>query len=171
MPVSCLKADEFKAVFSVTMIVPSALTAFSNMPEMETASLPGGLKRISFMDTPVMSTYLLAFCVGEFDFVQTLTNHGVLVRVYTPPGKAAQGLFSLECAKRSLDYFDDFFRIPYPLPKLDMVAVPEFAMVSLPWCTALRLYLIADDLPLILLGSHGELVGSHYPYVEGQPCV
>lgn len=50
--------------------------------------------------------------------------------MYTPPGKAEQGNFSLECAKKSLDFYDDFFAIPYPLPKLDMVAIPEFAMVS-----------------------------------------
>jgi puromycin-sensitive aminopeptidase len=111
------------------MVVDATLTAFSNMPEKQTTLLPNGTKRIEFMDSPKMSTYLLAFCVGEFDFVQTITNHGVVIRVYTPPGKAKQGLFSLDCAKKSLDYFDDFFDIPYPLPKLDMVAVPEFAMV------------------------------------------
>ena len=111
------------------MVVPAELTAFSNMPEKESRLLPNGKKRIEFMDTPKMSTYLVAFVIGEFDFVQTLTNHGVLIRVYTPPGKAEQGLFSLECAKKSLDFFDDFFAIPYPLPKLDMVGIPEFAMV------------------------------------------
>ena len=100
------------------------------MPELESTLLAGGKKRIKFMDSPKMSTYLLAYCVGEFDFVQGLTDHGVVIRVYTPPGKAEQGNFSLMCAKRSLDYFDDFFGLPYPLPKLDMVAIPEFAMVT-----------------------------------------
>lgn len=50
------------------------------------------------------------------------------VRVYTPPGKADEGRFSLKVAKDTLDLYDDFFAIPYPLPKLDMVAIPEFAM-------------------------------------------
>ncbi len=50
----------------------------------------------------------------------------MLVRVYTPPGKSESGLFALDCATKSLDAYDDFFGIPYPLPKLDMVAIPEF---------------------------------------------
>jgi puromycin-sensitive aminopeptidase len=112
------------------MTVDASLTAFSNMPELESSLLPNGKRRIKFMDSPKMSTYLLAFCVGEFDFVQCISDHGVVIRVYTPPGKADHGMFSLECAKRSLDYFDDFFNVPYPLPKLDMVGIPEFAMVS-----------------------------------------
>ena len=129
-----------QAIFRVTMIVPTQLTAFSNMPEKESRLLPNGRKRIEFMDTPKMSTYLLAFCVGEFDFLQTLTAHGVLIRVYTPPGKADEGMFALECGKRALDFFDDFFGLPYPLPKLDMVAIPEFAMVYM--CKHTSIYCI-----------------------------
>eukprot|EP00549_Striatella_unipunctata_P025517 CAMPEP_0118704208 /NCGR_PEP_ID=MMETSP0800-20121206/19082_1 /TAXON_ID=210618 ORGANISM="Striatella unipunctata, Strain CCMP2910" /NCGR_SAMPLE_ID=MMETSP0800 /ASSEMBLY_ACC=CAM_ASM_000638 /LENGTH=712 /DNA_ID=CAMNT_0006606021 /DNA_START=29 /DNA_END=2164 /DNA_ORIENTATION=+ len=86
-------------------------------------------KRVVFMDSPAMSTYLLAFCVGEFDFVQGQTKkEGVLVRVLAPPGKAASGKFALNCATKALDIFDEFFGTPYPLPKLDMVAIPEFSM-------------------------------------------
>lgn len=118
-----------KAIFGVTLVVPIELVAISNMPEKSCKTLPGGEKKeLSFMDSPVMSTYLLAFCVGEFDFVQAQTEHGVLVRVYTPPGKSANGIFSLDCAVKSLDKYDDFFGTPYPLPKLDMIAIPEFAM-------------------------------------------
>lgn len=69
----------------------------------------------------------LAFCVGEFDHVQAQTDHGVLVKVYTPPGKSGSGQFALDCAIKSLDAYDDFFGLPYPLPKLDMIAIPEFA--------------------------------------------
>ena len=64
------------------------------------------------------SRYLLAFCVGEFDFVQAYTKGRVAVRVYTPPGKKALGTFSLDAAVRSLDFYDDFFGVPYPLPKV-----------------------------------------------------
>merc|ERR1719409_470826 len=66
--------------------------------------------------------------VGEFDFVQAKTGHGVLVRVYAPPGRAEAGEFALNAATKCLDIYDDFFGLPYPLPKLDMVAIPEFAM-------------------------------------------
>ena len=125
----CWDEPARKCVFGVTLVVPSELTAFSNMPELSCNSLPGGkLKELKFMDSPKMSSYLVAFCVGEFDFVQEMTEHGVLVRVYTPPGKGVHGDFALKCACKSLDLYDDFFGVPYPLPKLDMVAIPEFAM-------------------------------------------
>lgn len=66
--------------------------------------------------------------MGEFDEVSMLTPEtGVLVTVYTPPGKSSSGTFALETACRSLELYNDFFGTPYPLPKLDMVAIPEFA--------------------------------------------
>ena len=108
------------------------------MPELSNKTLAGGKsKELAFLDTPIMSTYLLAFCVGEFDYVQAQTSHGVLVRVYTPPGKSDSGIFALDCATKSLDAYDDFFGIPYPLPKLDMVAIPEFAVGAMEnWVSA-----------------------------------
>jgi len=124
----CWDEPARKAIFGVTLVVSSDLTAFSNMPEISCRSLPGGkLKEITYADSPRMSSYLVAFCVGEFDFVQGITDHGVTVRVYTPPGKSENGRFSLDCALKTLDLYDDFFGTPYPLPKLDMVAIPEFA--------------------------------------------
>uniref|UniRef100_A0A7S4NEL5 Aminopeptidase n=1 Tax=Odontella aurita TaxID=265563 RepID=A0A7S4NEL5_9STRA len=125
----CWDEPARKASFGVTLIVDKNLTAFSNMPESRVKTLEGGTKaEITYLDTPVMSTYLLAICVGEFDYVQTQTQNGVLVRVYTPPGKSASGTFALDCASKSLDLYDSFFGTRYPLPKLDMVAIPEFAM-------------------------------------------
>ncbi len=125
----CWDEPAVKAVFEVTLVIPRALTAFSNMPEVASSEAPGtGKRTVKYAPTPKMSTYLLAFVVGEFDFVQDMTKHGVLVRVYTPPGKAAEGQFGLKVAKDTLDLYDDFFAVPYPLPKLDMVAIPEFAM-------------------------------------------
>jgi puromycin-sensitive aminopeptidase len=122
----CWDEPARKAIFGVTLIVDAPLTCFSNMPEKSCHSA-GSKKTVSFLDSPKMSTYLLAFCVGEFDYVQAHTDHGVLIKVYTPPGKASAGLFALDCAVRSLDRYDDFFGVPYPLPKLDMVAIGEFA--------------------------------------------
>lgn len=125
----CWDEPARKAIFGVTLVVPIDLHAFSNMPEKYRKTLAGGkLREIGFLDSPKMSTYLVAFCVGEFDSVQKMTDHGVLVQVYTPPGKSSSGLFALNCAAKALDAYDDFFGVPYPLPKLDMVAVPEFAM-------------------------------------------
>ena len=124
----CWDEPARKAVFGVTLVVPRELDAFSNMPESGCRTLPGGkLKELSFLDSPIMSTYLLAFVVGEFDHIQAQTEHGVLIKVYTPPGKSESGQFALDCATKALDAFNDFFGVPYPLPKLDMVAIPEFA--------------------------------------------
>jgi len=124
----CVDEPAAKAVFGVTLTIPSNRLCFSNMPESAVVSVSASKKRVSFLDTPKMSTYLLAFCVGEFDCLQAQTEHGVLIKVYTPPGKSASGQFALETATRSLDAYNDFFQVPYPLPKLDMVAIPEFAM-------------------------------------------
>lgn len=125
----CWDEPAAKAVFGITLVVPAHLTAFSNMPERARKTLDGGtMCEIQYLDSPKMSSYLVAFCLGEFDFVSALTENGVLVKVYTPPGKSAQGMFALECATKSLDLYDEFFGIKYPLPKLDMVAIPEFAM-------------------------------------------
>ena len=121
----CWDEPARKAIFSVTLVISAHLECISNMPEASRASLSRTKTQITFMDSPMMSTYLLAFCVGEFDYIQAQTDHGVLIKVYTPPGKAESGRFALDCAVRSLDKYDDFFQVPYPLPKLDMVAIPE----------------------------------------------
>lgn len=123
----CIDEPSAKAIFGVTMTVPSNLVCLSNMPEASVVTLDANLKKVTFMDTVKMSTYLLAFVVGEFDCLQAQSQHGVLIRVFTPPGKASSGQFALDAACRALDAYDDFFGVPYPLPKLDMVAITEFA--------------------------------------------
>ncbi|KAG5192903.1 membrane alanyl aminopeptidase [Tribonema minus] len=124
----CWDEPARKAVFEVTMVIPTNRAALSNMPEAEVTLLPGGKTEIRYMPSPLMSSYLLAFCVGEFDFLQGVTKHGVSIRVYTPPGKKNLGRFALQVALDTLDLYDDFFQVPYPLPKLDMIAIPDFAM-------------------------------------------
>jgi aminopeptidase N len=116
----CWDEPALKASFSVTMVVPSNMQALSNMPELSSTHLPGNKKRVVFDKTPVMSTYLLAFAVGEFDMLQTVDSHGVCIRVFTPPGRGHQGRYALNVARECLEFYDDFFNNPYPLPKLDM---------------------------------------------------
>ena len=83
------------------------LIGFSNMPERTCTFMSSGKKKeLAFMDSPKMSTYLLAFVIGEFDFLQAQTKNGVAVRVYTPPGRANDGEFSLEVAVQASDQPD-----------------------------------------------------------------
>lgn len=127
----CWDEPGVKATFSVTLIIPAHLTALSNMPELSCTHIPGSgvsKKKVVFHTSPKMSTYLLAWAVGEFDYVQATTKGGVSIRVFSPPGRAEQGLFALDVGVRCLDFYDDFFQVPYPLPKLDMICITEFAM-------------------------------------------
>ncbi len=123
----CWDEPAIKATFGVSLIVDQKLTALSNMPEISTTFQKGGKKKVDFAVTPIMSTYLLAWCVGEFDYVQAFTKSGVSIRIFGPPGRAEQCAFALDCGVRCLEFYDDFFEIPYPLPKLDMICITEFA--------------------------------------------
>ncbi|KAJ9156607.1 Aminopeptidase [Pleurostoma richardsiae] len=101
------------------------------MPVKSTAELADGLKKVHFERTPVMSTYLLTWAVGELEYVEALTerHHGgirIPVRVYTPLGLSKYGTLALECARRVLDLFQQLFKIDYPIPKSDHLVVPEF---------------------------------------------
>jgi len=123
----CVDEPSAKATFLVTLVVPSDLQCFSNMPESSRKTLDDNKVEVSFLESPKMSTYLLAYCIGEFDYVQGMTKYGVLIKVYAPRGRSASCQYALECGCKALDSFNDFFGITYPLPKLDMVAIPEFA--------------------------------------------
>ena len=74
-----------------------------------------------------MSTYLVAFVIGEFEQISSKTAHGVDVSVFTPIGEKSEGEFALSVAVKTLEYFTEFFGEPYPLPKLDMIAIADFA--------------------------------------------
>jgi len=116
-----------KAIFIVTLIYPANLTAVSNMPQSHSTTLDDGRKKQVFLPTPKMSTYLLAFCIGEFEFISGQTKDGVIARVITVPGKASLCSYALKVCMRALEFFNDFFAEPYPLPKMDMIAIPDFA--------------------------------------------
>ncbi|XP_013422080.1 puromycin-sensitive aminopeptidase-like [Lingula anatina] len=128
----CWDEPAVKATFDVTLVVPKDRVALSNMPvESETAlESDSNLKVLKYGRTPVMSTYLLAFVVGEFDYVEAKDADNVLVRVYTPLGKKEQGQFALEVATKTLPFYKDYFKIPYPLPKMDLIAIADFAAAN-----------------------------------------
>lgn len=116
-----------KAVFRVHLIVPLDKTAISNTLPVSIREHEAGYKIVSFAPTPKMSTYLLAFIVGDFEWIEKKTKSGVLVRVMTVPGKKHQGKFALDVAVKSLEFYEKYFGIAYPLNTLDMIAVPDFA--------------------------------------------
>ena len=128
----CVDEPAAKAIFELTVTAPADLTVLSNMPEAEKVYLKGSenqlLQKVRFLPTPIMSTYLLALCVGQFEFLQTTTTRGTLVRVLSTPGKSKECEFALSVGVRSLSFYEDFFAQPYPLPKMDMIGVPDFAM-------------------------------------------
>ncbi|CAG8468881.1 16603_t:CDS:10 [Funneliformis caledonium] len=121
-----------KATFDITLNVPSDLTALSNMDVASETQLGDNKKEVKFNRTPIMSTYLVAFIIGDLGYVEAHTtgdhNDGkpVLVRVYAPKGDEQHGEFALNVATKVLEYFAEVFGIPYPLPKCDMVAIPDF---------------------------------------------
>ncbi|XP_057432212.1 aminopeptidase M1 [Lotus japonicus] len=122
----CWDEPACKATFKITLDVPSDLVALSNMPVAE-EKIDGNLKTVSYQESPIMSTYLVAVVVGLFDYVEDHTTDGVKVRVYCQVGKANQGKFALHVAVKTLELFKDYFATPYSLPKLDMIAIPDFA--------------------------------------------
>ena len=120
-------AHSRQAKFDVTLVVPQNRLAVSNMPIVSEKNVENNMKEVRFGETPIMSTYLLAFVVGEFDVIEDKTKTGVVVRVFTPPGKADQGRFALDVTVKVLPFYDDYFGIAYPLPKMDLLAIPDFA--------------------------------------------
>ena len=121
----CWDEPETKATFDVSVITENNLTAISNMPLLEKRKV-GKKILFKFMRTPVMSTYLLYVGVGEFEFLRGKLGN-TMIRIITTKGKREQGRLALEFTKKFLGFYERYFGIKYPLPKLDMIAVPDFA--------------------------------------------
>lgn len=113
----------FRSAFQLTVQVPGAFTAVSNMPVKSEQRLEHGRKRVEFEATPPMASYLVVLCAGEFETLDDEVG-GVKVRVVATEGKKNQGRHALETLKKLLPYYADYFGQGYPLPKLDLIAVP-----------------------------------------------
>ncbi|MDB5238099.1 MAG: hypothetical protein JWM46_369 [Candidatus Kaiserbacteria bacterium] len=122
----CFDEPAMKAVFEVALTVASAYTVISNTIPTATAKHSDGTKTVTFAPTPLMSTYLLAFIIGDFECVQKKSKDGVLVRVFVTPGKKHQAKFALDCAAKTITFFNTYFDIPYPMPVMDLIAIPDF---------------------------------------------
>ena len=112
-----------KATFTVSAVVPSDQMALSNMPEASSTPLPGGLKRVRFASTPKMSSYLLFFGLGDLERISAQVD-GVTVGVVVRRGDTGKGRYALEAATKILAWYDDYFGLKYPLPKLDLISAP-----------------------------------------------
>jgi tricorn protease interacting factor F2/3 len=121
----CLDHPLKKATFDIEMIVDDRLTAISNETISVEEALEKGKKRVIFRQTPRMSTYLLFFGVGAFDFIQSQTDPRV--RAVTIPGRLSFSEFGLEFGRLALEYCEAYYQIAYPLAKMDLIAVPDFA--------------------------------------------
>ena len=127
----CFDEPAQKAIFHVSLIVPKGKTAISNTLPVSVREHSAGLEIVKFSPTPKMSTYLLAFIIGDFEYIESKTKNGLPVRVFTPPGKKHQASFALHCAVKTLEFYDKYFDIPFPLPVLDMIAIPDFAAAAM----------------------------------------
>jgi aminopeptidase N len=116
----------FKATFSVTLVIDKGDNAISNMPVTSDTAGPGADKHtLKFETTPKMSTYLLAFLVGDFQCTHG-EEDGVKIGVCSTPDKLELTHYGLDVAKYVLHYYDDYFGIHFPLPKLDLIGIPDF---------------------------------------------
>ncbi|MHB8543499.1 MAG: M1 family metallopeptidase [Leptospirales bacterium] len=123
----CWDEPSIKATFRVTARVPESFVALSNMPVEREEIRTDGRKDVVFRTTPKMSTYLLHLTCGLFERVSGKTGTGVEISVWTTPGRQEEGVFARDVALKLLPWFDEYFGIPYPLPKMDLVAIPDFA--------------------------------------------
>ncbi|XP_033100895.1 aminopeptidase N-like isoform X2 [Anneissia japonica] len=126
----CFDEPAFKAKFDTTIIHPNDLTAITNMPNITTEALSGnwiGWTKTTFDTTPPMSTYLLAFIVSDFEYKEGKTSRNVTFRVWARKERINTVDYALDCGIKILEFFEDYFDIAYPLPKQDMIAIPDFS--------------------------------------------
>ena len=121
----CWDEPEAKATFDISIIADNKFTAISNMPVKSKKKI--GSKTIyQFAQTPIVSTYLIYLAVGEFEYLSGNVGK-IQIRVITTKGNKSKGKFSLNLGKKLLTSYEKYFGIKYPLPKLDLIAVPDFA--------------------------------------------
>ena len=144
----CFDEPALKATFATTLVVDEGLLAVSNAAETSREPLPDGRVRVSFAPTMLMSTYLVAFVVGPLEVTEPIDCGGVPVRVVHRPGRGDQTGFALDVAAHALEWFSDYYGLPYPADKLDLVAIPDFAfgaMENLGCVTFREVLLLVDE--------------------------
>lgn len=132
MAFPCWDEPDLKANFTVSLIAPTNWTALSNMDvksESPIVSTQTNATKtlVRFNTSPKMATYLVAFTVGEYNYLET-NDFRVPIRIYAPPDWDIQGAkYPLQLAVQSLDFYEKKWKIKYPLPKVDLIAVNDFS--------------------------------------------
>ena len=162
----CIDEPEAKASFDLTLISEPGLTVLSNMPrDIGHSDEETGMVENTFATTPKMSTYLLAFVVGELHSLSAKTKNGVEVNVWATKAQSQESLkFPLEVATGSIEFFDEYFGVPYPLPKADHVALPDFssgAMENWGLITYREVALLVDESSSVSMREYVATVIAH----------
>ncbi|XP_032873239.1 endoplasmic reticulum aminopeptidase 2-like isoform X2 [Amblyraja radiata] len=126
MAFPCFDEPSFKANFSIKIKREKQHISLSNMPIVKSVPTAGGLFEDHFDVSVRMSTYLVAFIVCDFKSVSAVTSTGIKVSIYATPDKWNQTHYALEAAVKLLEFYENYFNINYPLPKQDLVAIPDF---------------------------------------------
>ncbi len=144
----CIDEPEAKATFDLTLTSPVNETVLANTPVKEQSTHNDEVSTL-FEKTPRMSTYLLAFVIGELQSVERKTKDGITVKSWSTPAQPLSHLdYSADEAVRYLEFFTDYFGVPYPLQKCDQVALPDFdsgAMENWGLITYREIALLTDD--------------------------
>ena len=152
----CWDEPDFKAVFKVSMIIDEKLTALSNGSLLSEKKIGDGKKEVDFKDTMKMSTYIVAFVVGDFEGTDAVMAGKTPVRVWCVRGKKHLSNFAIHSGVHSLNFFEKYYGVPYAGDKLDLIAVPDFAfgaMENLGCVTFRESALLVDE----KAASHSEL--------------
>ena len=123
----CFDEPDFKAVFAIDLTFASDLMAVSNSREVRREDLGNGTTRAWFADTMLMSTYLVAFVVGPLEATDTVMVGDVALRLIHVPGKSHLTEFGMKIGAFALEWFQNYYGIPYPGDKCDLLALPDFA--------------------------------------------
>ena len=123
----CFDEPSLKATYQTTLVIPEHLEAYSNTAVIADVATGDGRRSVTFAETMIMSTYLVAFVVGPFEATAVTMVRGVPVRIVYPVGKGHLCAWAMEAAVHALEFFTDYFAIAYPGDKVDLVAIPDFA--------------------------------------------
>ncbi|GAB6019205.1 hypothetical protein CHUAL_000819 [Chamberlinius hualienensis] len=122
----CFDEPDLKAQFEMAVIHEPEHTALSNMPVVKTTDYKDGLKKTEFQLSVPMSTYLVCIVVSDFSYINSTTNDSIEVRVYAAEDQIKYAEYALNVAVVAMNFYTNFFNISYPLPKLDLIAIPDF---------------------------------------------